>query len=302
MMNLILKRLLVSWILFFSFSTFEHHAFAGHYRFTFLRQQSVNEGVIFERIQVSSAEEAESQSIKLSVVRINPSVRGLQLFEAQDPNNWKTAKGWAAQHDLCLSMCASMYRENGDPVGYLANGDKTHDKINPMYTGLLAFEPKLDEVTYARIFDTDSQDFDIAKIRNSYRYVIQGPSLVKNGVGQQWINRVYSASAYAIDKDRNLLFIHSKSGIAMPQFIDILTAQQFQITDAVYAAGGLSAALYLKTAYGEQSESGDPTPKNWLCCDSLFNSLASCAAGFLYSNGKSLPRVVGLPTNKAKVD
>ena len=258
------------------------------------------EGTMLERHDVASTEPTPDLPLTITILRVGLASAMPTLHQAEAQSGWRTAKAWAQDEGLRIAMGASMHHADGRSVGFLADDGKACSASSDRYDGFLAFGPTgRDDAAPQRATICDRQDpgFALPNLSKTYRTVLQGPMLIKDGQGLPWLPRRHSASAYGVDRDGNFLFIHCQSPIGMNILIEILTLDNFKIQSAIYADGGTEAALWSGGQDGfpgDLEEVGAATPRSFWCCQDPLNALIRSVATVLYPSGKPLPRVIGI--------
>jgi hypothetical protein len=118
--------------------------------------------------------------------------------------------------------------------------------INPAFGAFMAFNPIDAAQPAVRFIDRrlqkDWKD-QIAK----YHTVVQNYRMISKGKRKGWPQqkKLYSTAAVGMDKDNNVLFIHSPSPYSTHDFINILLSLPLDIESAMYLEGGPEATLYI---------------------------------------------------------
>ena len=75
--------------------------------------------------------------------------------------------------------------------------------------------------------------------------------MISKGKRKGWPQqkKLYSTAAVGMDKDNNVLFIHSPSPYSTHDFINILLSLPIDIDSAMYLEGGPDATLYISPKY-----------------------------------------------------
>ncbi|MGB9708127.1 MAG: phosphodiester glycosidase family protein [Candidatus Pacearchaeota archaeon] len=86
----------------------------------------------------------------------------------------------------------------------------------------------------------------VANLKDKYNTVIQNLSVIRNGKNT-WnkSNRIWSMAILGTDKERNVLFIHSRSPYSVNDFANILLSLPLSLQNAMYLEGGPEASLYV---------------------------------------------------------
>jgi hypothetical protein len=151
-----------------------------------------------------------------------------------------------------------MYAEDYQTsIGFLKSGDhynNTH--LNSKHNCIFACGPLTENIPPVQIIDLRCQSFDTWKSKyHSFLQSIRMISCSQKNVWQQQPQK-WSIAALAMDKQGNLLFIHSRAPYSVHDFIDILLKSPLNIKNAMYLEGGSAARLYYKIAGIEKSIGG----------------------------------------------
>ncbi|MGV7220637.1 MAG: phosphodiester glycosidase family protein [Nitrospinales bacterium] len=186
----------------------------------------------------------------IRVLRINPENFEFRLINSSAIGDKKTysAKNWAIKHGLIAAINASMYQGDRQTSvslmqtkKHINNSRISKDKV------MLAFDPLKENLPEVKILDKDCHDFD--HVKTKYKSLIQSIRMISckgENVWQQQ-KKIWSISAIGMDKDGNILFIHSRSPYSTHDFINILFEIPISIKRAMYTDGGSVAQMYVKS-------------------------------------------------------
>lgn len=183
---------------------------------------------------------------KIMVVKANPKYYSFKLLDHPD-GKVLTAEEWAKKYNLIAVINAGMFLPSMKNVGYMKNFDHVDNpRINRKYNAFLAFNPKDSSLPEIQIIDKEYQDFDYLK--DKYNTFIQNPRIMDIKQRGTWgkSKKKWSIASLAIDKDGNVLLIHSRSPYSVHEFTNILLSLPLNIYNAMYLEGGPEATLYLK--------------------------------------------------------
>jgi len=183
---------------------------------------------------------------KIMVVKANPKYYSFKLLDHPGREVF-TADEWAKKYNLIAVINAGMFLPSMKNVGYMKNFDHVDNpRINRKYNAFLAFNPKDSSLPEIQIIDKEYQDFDYLK--DKYNTVIQNPRIMDIKQRGTWgkSKKKWSIASLAMDKDGNVLLIHSRSPYSVHEFTNILLSLPLNIYNAMYLEGGPEATLYLK--------------------------------------------------------
>ena len=186
----------------------------------------------------------------ISILKIKPEFYSFKLLCASEHDgNMRTAKQWCNEFGLLAAINASMYQDT-DPLkstGYMKNYNHNNNPhINPAFGAFMAFNPIDSSHPEVRFVDRRLQKDWKAQIAK-YHTVVQNYRMISKGKRKGWPQqkKLYSTAAVGMDKDNNVLFIHSPSPYSTHDFINILLSLPIDIESAMYLEGGPEATLYI---------------------------------------------------------
>ena len=186
----------------------------------------------------------------ITILKINPEFYSFKLLCASEHDgNMRTAKQWCNEFGLLAAINASMYQDT-DPLkstGYMKNYNHINNShINPAFGAFMAFNPIDSSLPESRFVDRRLQKDWKAQIEK-YHTVVQNYRMISKGKRKGWPQqkKLYSTAAVGMDKDNNVLFIHSPAPYSTHDFINILLSLPIDIDSAMYLEGGPEATLYI---------------------------------------------------------
>ncbi|MFH0752487.1 MAG: phosphodiester glycosidase family protein [archaeon] len=199
--------------------------------------------------QITTEKKSIFGDSKITVLKINPKNYSLNLMSASEyGGKERTAQEWAEDYGLAATINAGMFKEedNTSNVGYMQNYSYLNNPtFKKGYNAIFAFNPKSDDVPEAQIIDTRCQNFN--KLKDKYNSFSQSIRMISCDQKNTWSQqpRIWSTAALGIDKQRNILFIHSRSPYTTHDFINYLLKSHINIQNAMYLEGGPEASLYI---------------------------------------------------------
>jgi hypothetical protein len=187
---------------------------------------------------------------QIRVLRINPEKFKFRLITSSAIGDKKTysAKNWALKYGLIAAINASMYQGDRQTSvslmqtkNHVNNSRISKDKV------MLAFDPLKSNLPDVKILDKDCHDFD--HVKTKYMSLIQNIRMISCKGENVWKQqkKIWSISAIGMDKDGNILFIHSRSPYSTHDFINILLQIPISIKRAMYTDGGSVAQMYVRS-------------------------------------------------------
>ena len=216
--------------------------------------QELEKGLYFG--EFVSPQESPVCNYPIVVLKIDPEFYAFKLLSTSEYGTKpKTAREWAEEFRLLAVINAGMYRENyKTSTGYMKNFEHTNNGyVNPKFGAFMAFNPVSSRVPRVQIVDRYHQDWK--KLMKQYNTLIQNYRMISLKGENVWkqSKRLYSTACVGIDKDGNVLFIHSRSPFSVHDFNHILIGLPLAIKNAMYVEGGSEASLYVK-AGGKEHE------------------------------------------------
>ncbi|MBF0520719.1 MAG: phosphodiester glycosidase family protein [Nitrospirae bacterium] len=198
-------------------------------------------------------------SVKISVLRVNPTNYELKLFTIADLGGMSmSAKEWAKKYKLLAVTNAGMYQEDGKTnVGFMkSKGRILNSRISKAYKTMLTLEPKDKNDREFQIIDMECEKDD--KKIDKYMTVIQNIRMISCNQENVWTpqTNVWSIAALGMDKSGNILFLMSVTPMTVHDFIKILLQLPLKIHVAMYLEGGKQASLYINTGGREIERAG----------------------------------------------
>jgi hypothetical protein len=189
----------------------------------------------------------EFNSQTITLIRINPKYYSFRLLCASENKKLRmTAKQWCQRHNLISAINAGMFQEDGmTNVGYMKNFNHMNNpRLNTRYKAVLAFNPVDATVPEVQVIDMNCQDFE--GLRDKYQTLIQGIRMISSRQENVWQkqNKLWSITAFGMDKSGNGLFIFAEPAYSVHDFINILLFLPISLCNAMYLEGGPEATLY----------------------------------------------------------
>lgn len=238
-----------------------------------------------EGVEYASFRLAESPDIGdglLHAVRIDPARAELRVLLASEQGGApRTAKEWTGGFGLTVAINAGMFdTDHRSNVGYLRHGSHVNRPSWNQYQSVLAAGPSKPGLPAAEVVDLDAEG---ARERLAgFQTVIQNLRLIK-GEGQNvWKpnGRRWSEAALAMDRQGRLLFLFSRTPLAMHDFNRRVLELRLGVVRAMHLEGGPEASLSLRAKGLALDLSG------------------SYETGFFESNGNErqwpIPNVIGV--------
>lgn len=186
---------------------------------------------------------------EITILKINPKNYSLKMMSASEYGYPMTAKQWANRYNLVATINAGMFElDYLSNIGYMKNYSHVNNpNFKKGYNSILAFNPKRDDMPQVQIIDPKCQDFN--KLKAEYNSFAQSLRMIDCKQQNTWSQqqRIWSTAAIGMDKDGNVLFIHSRSPFTVHDFIDSLISAPIGIRNAMYMDGGPEASLYINT-------------------------------------------------------
>lgn len=184
---------------------------------------------------------------KITVLKIDSEKYNIKLMSASEHDyKLRTAEKWAEEFDLVATINAGMFEQDYlTATGYMKNYQHVNNpKQKKGFNTIFAFNPKKKGIPLAQIIDTRCQNF--SKLKDKYNSLIQSIRMINCHQKNTWSQqpKMWSIAALGIDKEGNILFIHSRSPYTVHDFIDNLLSLPININNAMYLEGGPEASLY----------------------------------------------------------
>ena len=225
----------------------------------------------------------------IALLKIDPQFYSFRLLSASEHGGIpRTAQQWCTEFSLLAATNASMY-QNEDPLkstGYMKNYEHVNNpRINPSFGAFMVFNPINSSYPEVQFVDRRRQR-NWTRLLQRYHTVIQNYRMISEGKKTGWPQqgKSYSIAAIGLDKNKNALFIYSRSPFSTHDFIHILLALPIQINNAMYLEGGPEATLHIN-----------------LKDHSLKRKRSYAISSTAYENDKSplkIPNVIGIVKRK----
>jgi hypothetical protein len=200
--------------------------------------------------EFNSPDEPRDQDASVLVLKIDPRVYDLRLLSASEHSTGSmTPKEWANKFGLVAAINASMYQANHlTSTGYMKNfAHFNNPKINSKFGAFLAFNPVDDSVAKVQIIDRQYQGWH--RLIHKYNTIVQNYRMISIKQENLWpqTDRRFGIASVGIDKDGNILFIHSRKPYSVNAFNQILLKLPIQLYNAMFVEGGSEAFIYVNT-------------------------------------------------------
>ena len=209
---------------------------------------SINQGLWLG--EFNSPAKSITGTSRVTVLKINPRFYSLKLLSAGEKNTGSiTADAWVDKFNLIAVINASMYlQDHKTSTGYMKNVGYVNNKnINKRFGAFMVFNVDDSSLPPVQIIDRTYQDWK--NLIGKYKTVVQNyrmVSLKQENVWKQKI-KIFSIACVGMDKEGNVLFIHSRSPYSIHDFNNILLELPLNIRNVMYVEGGPEASLYVKT-------------------------------------------------------
>lgn len=213
--------------------------------FTFIGSSEINwktidDGMYLRRYNAPMKSSHDSSVI--TILKINPKKYQLDIYSSFIRY---TAEEWSDKENLIAVINPGMYDNQGKNMGFmkqynnLLNSNFNNDKA------ILCFNPKNDSLPAAQIIDRDFQDW--RALVNQYESCTQSIRMIDFIGNNKWSKqeKKWSTVAVAMDKDGNILFIHSRSPYRVQDFVNMLLKAHLNIKNMMYLEGGPEASMYI---------------------------------------------------------
>jgi hypothetical protein len=117
-------------------------------------------------------------------------------------------------------------------------------RLNTKYKAVLAFNPV--DATFPEVQVIDMICHDFEGLRDKYQTLIQGIRMISCRQENVWQkqNKLWSITAFSMDKSGNGLFIFAEPAYSVHDFTNILLSLPISLYNAMYLEGGPEATLF----------------------------------------------------------
>jgi hypothetical protein len=217
------------------------------------RVEQLAPGLTLETLRPKVAPAVAVADTCLRVLRADPEHFDVELGAAADAP--LTGPEWAERTGAVGVINASMYLPDGRSTGLLVDGDRAlTPTVNDQFGAFFAAGPRTGggAMPAATMWGDGCPGSTLAELRRDYRLIVQNYRLLDcEGKPIAWKDeKVYSAAAVGLDRDGNVLFIHSRAPYRMASFTQLLVdpALGLELVAAMYVEGGPEATLAVRTA------------------------------------------------------
>jgi len=215
----------------------------------------LGEGLVAER-QPLDATPALDLEPCFDVVRADGKRYHLTLLTKAHDGTSQPATGWRERYRLTAVTNAGMFHANGNPVGLVVDDGVALNADHPKFGGYLAFDPRSPSDPAITITGRDCAGFDLAALERRYKSILQANRLLGcSGEALPWKDaKQYSASAIAVDRRGNPVFIHARAAVTMTELARAVAA--LELAGALFLEGGPEASLVVRGSEGELARVG----------------------------------------------
>jgi len=191
----------------------------------------------------------------LHVVRVDASRVELRAsLASENGGKSRTAQDWLKDGGFSVAINAGMFQGDGlTNVGYFRNGQRSNNPRWNAYRSAFAFGPRRPGIPPAVIVDLDPPESGRsaaarAALDRDYDTVVQNLRLIKgNGTGV-WSpdSKRWSEAAIAQDDRGRILFLFTRTPLAMYDWIERVLALPLHVARAMHVEGGPEASLSIR--------------------------------------------------------
>jgi Phosphodiester glycosidase len=206
--------------------------------------QSLSPGMELRHLSVKSS----VGDAQITILRIDPDLWELQFVGVSSAVSGRTARAWAAAHNLTAVINAGMFDTDGKThLGYLRYREQVSNGHANAYKSVAAFDPRDSRLPRFHIYDLDSPAVTLESILKDYASAVQNLRLIKRPGSSQWGQQQKKWSEAALGEDSNgrVLFIFSRSPFSMHDLNQELLSAGIGLVAAQHLEGGPEAQLYV---------------------------------------------------------
>lgn len=213
--------------------------------------KKLDEGLWYTEIR--SPIKSRVKDKQISILKASPNIFSIQILTASDYDSIRrTAPQWAENFGLTAVINAGMYslQNRYESVGFMKT-DKGYNNPNDKegFEALACFQPKTNNDPVFKILDINESDPDSLSI--NYIYAFQSLRMIDEfGNPVLWkYKRVQrcSMSVLAIDKQKNILFIFTRTPMSANEMSTFLVRLKCGIQSAIYLEGGPEASFFVRS-------------------------------------------------------
>lgn len=182
----------------------------------------------------------------LRALRIDPARFELRLLMASETPPARTVRDWCTRAGMLAGINAGMFQQDGlTSTSLLKSKTHTNNRRLTTHRSVLAFDPVDAGVPPVQIIDRDSQSFE--ELAPRYNALLQGIRMISLDGRNVWAaqDERFSIAAVAIDRDGNVLLLHSAEPLAVHDFAENLRLLPLGVRNAMYLEGGSTAQFFL---------------------------------------------------------
>ena len=186
---------------------------------------------------------------KLTILKIDPQTFDFHLITATEHKTKKTVCEWADTFAFNVVLNAGMYDLSNGLInrGFMkVHKHYNNSNFNPAYKAMIAMHP-VDSLKHEfNIFDLHCEAWE--NVSKQYHTYAQGMRMIDcNGEPLGWNKRNQSCSMLvaAMDRDKKIYFIFSRSPYTHNEMIHFILDFPFELTNAIYLEGGPETSLYV---------------------------------------------------------
>jgi hypothetical protein len=203
--------------------------------------------------EVKSPVKSRVKDKQISILKASLNTFCIQILTASDYDSIRrTAPQWVDSFGLTAVINAGMYslQNRYESVGFMKT-DKGYNNPNDKegFEALACFQPKTNNSPIFKILDINESNPD--SLSTNYIYAFQSLRMIDEiGNPVFWkYKRVQrcSMSVLAVDKQKNILFIFTRTPMSANEMSIFLTRLKCGIQSAIYLEGGPEASFFVRS-------------------------------------------------------
>jgi hypothetical protein len=207
------------------------------------------DGVFF--CETDATIQSKVNDSKISILKVNPKHVDFDMLIATEKGRKAlSAPEWADSFNLNIVINAGMYDLSNKlkSKGYLKNHKHVNQSaLEPNYNAMIAFNAVDTSLNAFTILDLKCDNWQ--RWKTKYHSFAQGLRMLDCvGEPMSWNKRKQSCSMLvtALDEDKNVCFIFTRSPYTHNQMIQFMQQFPFKLTNAIYMEGGPQTSMYIK--------------------------------------------------------
>ncbi|MFN8643193.1 MAG: phosphodiester glycosidase family protein [Candidatus Binatia bacterium] len=202
-----------------------------------------------EYVEVESPVRAGEGDSLIRLVRIDPLQFGVVLLNASAPPDGtaRTARDWAARHDLAATINASLYQtDHLTSTSLMRSREHVNNPRLSRHNAVLLFDRRDPAAPPVQLVDRTCRD--LGAVAADYAGAVQGIRMISCRRANVWTQqpKVWSNAAVGVDGAGRLLFIHMRAPLSTHDFAEALLALPIDLRETMYVEGGPEAQLYVR--------------------------------------------------------